>query len=252
MSLSSNVLFHFTDSVHHLVDILTNEFRPHFCLEDFRLVMPTVKEPCWAFPLISFCDIPLSQASRHMTTYGNYAIGLNKEWGMRNGVAPVLYCYENSTAATSLGALLSTLYKTEIDPSDPDDASSEIKKITELIHFVKPYEGQFLRRGRIIERVRFYDEREWRFIPQNFFDLPTLNKAEYLNFNDLSNANQKARDATALKFEPSDIKYIVVATETEILPMIQAVGRIKQKYDEDQVKLLTSRIISAEQIIADF
>jgi len=218
--------------------------------------MQGIKEPSWAFPLISFCDIPLSQASKHMTTYGNYALGLNKEWGIRNGVAPVLYCYPNSTAARSIGALLTALYdartKREEGETNTSDEAVGVEKITELIHFIKQYEGPFLRRGRIVPNVRFYDEREWRFIPQNFLDLPVLGRNDYLNFNELATANDKAREATILKFEPSDIKYIVVATETEILPMIQAVARIKQKYDEDQVKVLTSRIISAEQIIADF
>ena len=248
MTLSSNVLFHFTDSIQNLIDILTNNFRAHYSLEDFSLVFPSNQEPTWAFPLIPFCDIPLSQASKHMTTYGNYAVGLNKEWGIRNGVAPLLYCYPNSTAAVSIAELIGLIFDDQGEIRDRPGAA----KITQLAHFLKQYEGPFLRRGRLIPNVRFYDEREWRFIPDNFLELPTMAKTEYLNFNDLQEGNEKARAATLLQFEPSDIKYIVVATETEILPMIQAVERIKQKYTPDQVKVLASRIISAEQIVADF
>lgn len=35
--------------------------------------------------MVCFCDV-----------YGHYGIGLTKEWGIRNGVSPVLYPYDQS------------------------------------------------------------------------------------------------------------------------------------------------------------
>lgn len=77
-SLSANTLFHYTRSLDNLEGILTNEFSPRFCLESlsFHQTMP---EREVAIPLVSFCDIPLSQIKSHVRLYGSYAIGLSKE-----------------------------------------------------------------------------------------------------------------------------------------------------------------------------
>lgn len=37
--LSANTLFHFTPSLDNLINILTDEFRPHYCLEDLNVVL---------------------------------------------------------------------------------------------------------------------------------------------------------------------------------------------------------------------
>lgn len=256
--ISSSTLFHFTDRVQNLVDILTDEFRPHYSWEDFSLVAETLGPFGFAFPLISFCDIPLSQATRHMATYGNYALGLTKEWGVRNGVTPVLYSYPTSGAARSISALFALDIPTagaegSVSPGPVAHAQDQlVSHVGHLIGFLKPYEGPFLRRGRVIPSVRFYDEREWRYLPDEYGSLPVLDREDYLDFARLRDANENLRNLPRLAFEPSDIKYIVVASEVEILPMIREVERIKTKYTDDQVKVLTSRIVSAEQIISDF
>jgi hypothetical protein len=65
-------------------------------------------------------------------------------------------------------------------------------------------------------------------------------------------ANAAIFDYDRLSFDPDDIKYIIVSKEEEILPMIKNLEKIKEKYDNDTVQRLTSRIISAEHIRADF
>jgi hypothetical protein len=84
MNISSNTLFHFTDKIENVISILKEEFRPHFCLEDLNdFVAPDdrIEELEHAIPMVCFCDIPLSQSMNHRKTYGNYGIGLSKEWG---------------------------------------------------------------------------------------------------------------------------------------------------------------------------
>jgi hypothetical protein len=66
--LSANSLFHFTASLDNLLNILTNVFRPRFCLEDFNLVSepgPRQEVMEWAVPMVSFCDLSLSQTAFH-------------------------------------------------------------------------------------------------------------------------------------------------------------------------------------------
>ena len=74
--LSANTLFHFTDHIDKLVGILENEFYPNYSLENQEHIGPVIFEI--AFPMVSFCDIPLSQTQAHTVYYGNYAIGLKK------------------------------------------------------------------------------------------------------------------------------------------------------------------------------
>jgi hypothetical protein len=79
-----------------------------------------------------------------------------------------------------------------------------------------------------------------------------LRKEDYDDFEKRDEANSELRRNYRLGFEPSDIRYIIVAREDEVLPMIREVERIKDKYTGDQKRLLASRVISAEQIAADF
>jgi len=45
---------------------------------------------------------------------------------------------------------------------------------------------------------------------------------------------------------------LIVRREDEIVPLIRQIELIKGKYGFDEVKLLSSRVISAEQIRSDF
>src|SRR5689334_5410339 len=90
-----------------LISILTHEFRPRVSLEDPSFIFGDEKggDLVWGVPMASFCDIPLSQVVQHMGTYGSFGLGLSKEWGTRNGVAPVLYSHPHSLVAKSLHGL---------------------------------------------------------------------------------------------------------------------------------------------------
>jgi len=56
-----------------------------------------------------------------------------------------------------------------------------------------------------------------------------------------------------LHFEPSDIKYVIVKEEKEILEMVKALREIKgRKYDRDTVLIVASRVITCDQILKDF
>lgn len=49
------------------------------------------------------------------------------------------------------------------------DMSNEMsKEFFHMLNYLKPYEGDFYRNGKKIKNVRFYNEREWRFVPELF------------------------------------------------------------------------------------
>jgi hypothetical protein len=126
-----------------------------------------------------------------------------------------------------------------------------MEHVARLLLLLKPYLGRFWRANKWIENVRFYDEREWRFVAAQDGKTPALNKEPFMDSTTRDKANE-AIAAVRLPFTPSDIKYVIVSSETEVLPVIRDLERIKGKYSLDEVKVLTSRVISAEQIREDF
>ena len=107
INISANTLFHFTTDRKALLSILTNGLYVRYSLENYESL--TDGEAEIVFPMTSFCDIPLSQVKRHTSTYGQYAIGLNKSWGMRNKINPVIYTYPKSTTSDILNELVADL-----------------------------------------------------------------------------------------------------------------------------------------------
>ena len=78
-SISSNSLFHFT-SKDSLLKILESSFRPSYSRETLYFNDSEIRV---LVPMICFCDIPLSQINNHIATYGEYGIGMSKEWGKK-------------------------------------------------------------------------------------------------------------------------------------------------------------------------
>jgi hypothetical protein len=272
LTISSNTLFHFTSKIENVINILEEEFRPHFCLEDLNIITPDIgprEELESAIPMVCFCDIPLSQARIHMETYGKYGIGLSKEWGKLNKICPMLYVHENSAIPFGVRKMLENgIDFFLMDNVHIDMPLTNIENIAKIVSglerivsgldriesFIKPYEGRLWRDGKYIpSKIRFYDEREWRFVPElpEDFSSSRLTKAEFLDEKKKKSANEKLRENCVLKFEPLDIKYIIVQKENEIIDIIKKIEGI-EKYDDNQKRLLCSRVISSEQILEDF
>lgn len=249
--ISSNTLFHFTNSKNSLISILERTFIPNFCLEDWSSFEKDVIESSgdtlfhMAIPIVSFCDIPLSQTTNHMETYGKYAIGLKKEWGIRNGISPVLYMHHDSPVVDSLTNLIDI----ELDQDDLNyDYSTHIGRLFTLC---KPYEGTFKHHDYPEKNVRFYDEREWRYVAvEENGDISTIQKSQYDK--KVTNGDSLEHPNIRISFEPKDISYIIVEHESEIHEMIESIKDIKEKYDQLDIELLITRIISSERIETDF
>jgi hypothetical protein len=245
-------MFHFTSSRDHLINILSNEFRPHYCLEDLNVLASPDDRPEdleVAIPMVCFCDLPLSQTGLHLSVYGDYGIGMSKAWAMRKGITPILYLHRNSLTASRLSPLFNQSFKNHADPALLKELD---ESLFDFLCFCKPYEGNLWREGGTLDEVRFYDEREWRFVPSLTKDLFMLTKSDFLDVQTRREANAQLTEVSHINFEPNDIKYLIVRREDEIVPLIRDVERIKGKYSHDDVLLLSSRVISAEQIRADF
>jgi len=101
MPVSSNALIHFTNEKERLKSIFLENFRVGYCKE--TPVVGGFGTACFV-PMVSFCDIPLSQIRDHISKYGDYGIGLTREWGIRNKLNPVLYLEPSSFLSESYRA----------------------------------------------------------------------------------------------------------------------------------------------------
>jgi len=256
-TISANTLFHFTKTIDNIRNILTNTFSPRYCLEHMAFMENENLD--LAIPMVCFCDIPLSQIIDHIDTYGEYAIGLNKEWAMSKGISPILYLYNDSTT----NKVINELFKTTVRL---DNVRKLLKKdltklatfdFLELLYYCKSYKGKMWRDGKLKENKTFYNEREWRFVPNlNELELinPRLliNKEEFDDFSKRSEYNHQIEHFT-LRFSPKDIKYIIISKESERLEMVNMIEHIKGNYySMNDLKELNSKIISVEQIKEDF
>ena len=62
----------------------------------------------------------------------------------------------------------------------------------------------------------------------------------------------KKIETERLTFTPEDINYIIIKNELERDKIIDTLTKVNGKYPHEDVKRLTSRIISAEQLRTDF
>ena len=235
--LSTDELFHFT-KFDRLLSIIKNGFYPRYNLEHTFLSdlfdRPSAIE---AIPMVCFCDIPLNVVYEHSSKYGSCAIGLNKKWGEKYGLSPVIYVHKNSRIGDAISALGNSFsdYKSTMI-SDGSDMrifsmiSTFAKGLQQLSYFVKQYERIEDEHCYIGSRLctfkkgRFYDEREWRFVPPNLHnDMWLLDVSALDDREKLEEAHRKL-EKHSLLFELDDIKVIVSETDEEKEKLIVAVA----------------------------
>jgi hypothetical protein len=160
MGLSSNTLWHQTD-YNSLIKIIKSEkLNVSYSLEDLKSNSPYPFN--YAFPMISFSDIPLSEFGAHLDKYGGYSIGFKRDWIVRNNFSPVSY-YSNRSIL--LRELIERVEYLKQDYSNLNDEQKHDLKVFlfQLAHS-KNYEGELIKKK--YKNYRFSDEREWRFVPQ--------------------------------------------------------------------------------------
>jgi len=246
-NLSARTLFHFTTELKYLIQILEFNLRPRYCLEDTSwATSDKINKIEMAYPMVCFCDIPLSKIKKHLTTYGNYGIGLKKEWGFKKSLTPIIYSRKNAKTSRIVEELINWYTKN----GEPNDLKYII---SDIIMYMKPYYGKMYRNSEY-KKTRFYDEREWRWIPEiNRPDLKMhLEMQEYLDLEHKEKENKRIGKYYTLDFKPNDIKYLILNDDSEIDTFITKLEAIKGKYSPTTIKKLTTRILTTEQIKYDF
>ncbi|MCZ2483231.1 hypothetical protein G9H64_09700 [Aquirufa nivalisilvae] len=239
-NISSNSLFHFTSTFLNLARILTENFTPRYCVEEIKFGTECFE---LAIPMVCFCDIPLSQIKNHQDVYGNYGIGMTKEWAQKKGINPVFYLRKESLVDKKLQIFWDKL---NFKPDRSEDALNSMDFAFELLRYLKMYEGFF---KRINKDHIYYNEREWRYVPLNSKEyFLFLTKSIHENEAKLRNMNFRI-SKHKLVFNHSDIAHIIINDQSERLRMID---KLRELYSNSNLEILISKIKTTEDINQDY
>lgn len=250
-SLYPTTLFHFTKR-EAFFSILRSTFRLSYAKE--RIVAPKSTREI-GVPMVSFCDIKMADLKYFIEKdYGNFGIGLTKEWANRKSLTPVMYINRHCTIADSFNEGLRSIYATAGSKANEKlSADQSYLKLTNMYRYIKNYEGELERDGKTIPNYRFADEREWRFVPP----IETENIAGFVSINKIKTKSKKREynqqvSHIRLNFQPEDIKYLIVEKEDDIIELINHLDDVKSRFTPDTRRTLASRILTLDQIKNDF
>lgn len=244
MTPRSRTLFHFTKNLNVLKSILADGFWPRYCAEDTRW-HGQADAPTVAFPMSCFCDIPLSRISEHVNFYGQYGLGMTREWATANGLNPILYVAGENDLVTELRKLNKHANSLVMEKQIP------AKETMRYIYaYTKPVSGVMIVDGSPVEKD-FYLESEWRYVPQHNEINAYLLHPIFSDLDQLHVENEKTRQHCRLRFTPKDIKYIFVRFDSDIPDMINFIQTTLDHYPHADTKILMSRVTSLESIQGD-
>lgn len=235
-NISSDSLFHFIKRREWLLAILKKKsFQARYVYEDIPEIEYKV-----GIPMKCFCDIPLGMIKKHLSNYGKFGIGITKEYAKNNTFSPVIYIHENSD---TLKRYLKSMKKTDIF-NDPHS----------LLPYFKIDERKRTSASGNTLRDRFYDEREWRYIPSHpkFIDFTGFEEEEIRKTSlDYENKNiDNDLGKYVLPFEYADITYIFVQQQEDVDKVIEEIR--STKIEQLQQDRLIAKIITSRQIERDF
>ena len=115
-----------------------------------------------------------------------------------------------------------------------------------MLSLTKPVTGQMLISGKPVAK-EFFQENEWRFVPpgQHMMDEPLFADKQAMAI--MNDYMQQA----AVKVSPGDIKYIFVKSDSEIPDLVDFINTQLGHFPHNDIKLLTTRILSLDTISAD-
>jgi hypothetical protein len=181
---------------------------------------------------------------KHLVEYGNFGIGLDKKWGIRNGVAPVIYTHSKAKTRPSVTRLV-----TEAPGSAGDQASRDMKY---LAAYCKPFEGPAWRNNHVQKKVRFYDEREWRYVPA----VPSGGPL-FVDWNDYEDTvkrtklHKRLKEQNTLAIPPDAIQYLILPFEKDEENILKLHDYIMKLYRRKDAILVTTTIMTDDCIRED-
>lgn len=226
--------------------ILLNGFWPRYCVEDVEWARTEDADAGRvAIPMVCFCDIPLSRIDEHVLFYGEFGVGLSREWAIRSGLSPIQYAVEGSRIAKIIAHL------SEFDGVSPEKKHEYLLRLLPIATNIKPLSGAMVVAGKPIVKD-FYSESEWRFVASDAEVEPFLMQEEFEDPGMLSHHNDTTRTHSMLRFLPSDVKYIFVRSDTDIPSVINFIQSELDHHPAADLKVLMSRVTSLDTVRSDW
>lgn len=295
--INASSLCHFTRRFDVLQKIVKNGIRFSFAFEKLSPVtIANFEYPCnpqlvshiyenagVAIPMVSFCDIPITRTADHIAKYGQYMIGLNKDFiiDLYNEIInPVFYLHSKNLHKAfddiasmyaeasnlqmqqiiNIGKEISIFTQKDIEEYVKSSSTIDRKINTRfLIGLAKPYYSDD-------QKVCYYNEREWRvFWPDGMNDEKSwkwgVTFEDYLSNRNYWN-NELASDETNYITIPKEFLYcgithIVVKNDDQIPKMIDFIMSTPAIFGQTNVSkkermILVSKITSLERVALDF
>lgn len=203
-------IIHLTSDFDKLKSIVeTSSLRLHYCKEEFCLGDKKISSA--AHPMVSFSEYEIATIDKEKITYGKFGIAFTKSWAGKHKIHQVLYIDKNSLVATSLADLLVARRKNAKEQLSPKVRLS-IMTIKCFTKNANGYNSYFKKND-----FDFKSENEWRFVPpKNQIDgkLISQDRSKYLARQNFYN---KQLEIYPLRFSSSDIEYIFVETQEQLL-----------------------------------
>lgn len=250
MGLSSNIIWH-QSSFEAIQEIIKSQ--TFICSYSIETIKWRKSEIDVAFPMISFCDIPISDMQEYLThnqtgilngKYGECTIGMTQDWAFNAGMCHVWYldprCNYLREVLPTKKKLLQSL------------KSRKYHNRWHLLSRIKPITGNLKSKGFI--DYRFYDEKEVRYVPspksleaksvekiltKNEYDEYKLQRATNLG----DNTGNSLIPELKLSFKMSDVRYILCYTKSQM----ERINELLNGQCRDIVIMEYSRIV--EEII---
>lgn len=202
-----------------------------------------------AFPMICFCDIPFSKIQIHINSYGEYGIAFNKtSLLMKYGIQPIHYISKNSP-------LIHDFHDAFLCCMEKDTIANEYELLSDYLLstlvFMKPVSEPKKENN---EEYIFQNECEWRFVPKSS-DLPPDMELILLNEDVTEKSIQlyskvlEKHDESWIKYEWSDVKYLIVPDEKDAFDIIDYIYELP--INEKDKKMLISKIEVTQRLMED-
>lgn len=242
MGLSSNVIWHQTTYGGLKAILQDMAFKPSYSLETIKFRKNKINI---AFPMISFCDIPLSDMYEYLKDnkeekftgrYGGYTLGLKRQWGVKKGLSPVWY--RDNNAKSLLPQI--DIFKVFENTKDPFSLNTEEQTIWYVLAHTKNVQDKLIKHN--FESYRFADEREWRYVP-TFKELSDAFIRPLICANDYKTLKKKVESTLinnfSLSFNEEDISYVLVSSS----PIISKVKDLFKRKNKNIVFMSYDHII---------
>lgn len=249
MALYPDILFHFTTEK-NLYKILESSFKLSYARERIR-GGEDFKE--FGAPMVSFSDLRLSELKNNIESYGNFGIGMKKEWAIRKGLNPVMYVSDQSFFTKNFFNGLETYFDIVSKGTDTSGRHElGYNQVLNTLRYMKNYQGVLTRLNKLdVKDYVFANEREWRFVPPFSDSYNSILPISKIENSQLKNEMNVKLNHISLEFTPDDIMYLIVENDNNINDLIKHLRNEKVRFDQPTIDRLTSRILTYEQIEKD-